>query len=214
MNQKNKPPTLENSLEVENAPSVEQIESFARNCLFFAHRHSHLTKMAAGRYPIGPMSHFYVGDIGSGQPFGYIYNDIYSVHPSFERGIGLQKLNIIHDFVVQGWGSPRGGFRKEYRFLIDSNKDVTRSEVNCTIGMRGEEHIKIPDSLDSVNLDNLAVPSDLAYQFALHDDMKYITSEDFQLIASDVAERMEKIEKGELAFSELRRDKYQDYLQD
>ena len=188
--------------EIGAQPSAKQIENFGRECVLFAHRHDQLRRSKDGsQFVVGPMSHYRAAKLWDGEPFGSIYKDTYSVFTS--KSDDGHSMKIIHGLVVEYMGGNGGIFRQTYDFTTTPNTIVS----NRSHDFGASSQVK----LEELNLDNVYVPSDIATQMEVEQEFSKVNKGDFILLTEDMKRIMASVDRGELAFSEQRADRYSDY---
>lgn len=195
-------------LRPENPPTHDQIESFARACILFAHRHGYLAKKNSV-YRVKPMSRFVPPRIVEGEPFGFLYEDTYFARAKTGDDSHISKLEVVHILTAREMNSAAGKLRTEDMFRVHDGQVIeSRRRIRQEMyGDGGEVRL-----LDDINLDNVRVPDDLAEQFALEGDVSAITQEDFADMTHDMLDRMRAVDSGQCEYSEKRKAHYISYF--
>ncbi len=195
-------------LRPENPPTSEQITSFARSCILFAHRHGKLRKFKSS-YRIGPMAQYTAPDVVDGEPFGILYEDVFVVHAKMDEVKNTAAwLKIIHNISAREIsGTARGVSANEIHTddvfrVVDGAVIESRRSTEQTMGGVLQDNVRLED----INIDNVHVPSDIAEKIAREDELKAVTEGDFAHTAREISTRMHRVDNGEIEFCEERKN--------
>lgn len=185
-------------------PTQKQVQGFARECILFAHRHEQLRHPQSQKYRTKPISHFRAADVANGEPLGFIYKDTYSAFVDLNDG-KPSHLKVIHGLVVEDMGSNSGVLRQIYSFSPGENGEAVARRRH-SFG-----HVSYT-KLEDMNLDNLRLPADIADHFAVENEFATITAGDFRILTQSMRALMSRVDSGELAYSEQRKNRFTDYF--
>lgn len=196
----------------DNPPTIEQVTSFARACILFAHRHGELRKLK-GSYRIGPMARYTPPDIVEGEPFGFLFEDTVIVHAKMDNDHDtVSSMKTIHTVAAREISDSVGGsvasaseLRTVNKFKV-SDGGIVESSRQLEQTVHGIKLSQGSVSLDDINLDNLYVPDNIAEIITLENEFRVMTEDDFTDIMRDVTERMNAVDRKERAFSEVRQN--------
>lgn len=198
-------------LRSENPPSPDQVRSFARTCILFAHRHDQLRKRN-GRYVIGPMAKYTPPDVVGGEPFGLLYEDAIKVYAKLDEVINV---NIIRTITAREIHVVSEGIVASELRMCDTfksiNDKVTRSSRELEQTVSGVKQSGNTILLNEINLDNVQIPNNIAETIAWEDDCRELTEGDFVRITQDVLKRMHEVDSGS-EFSQKRKN-YMEHFQ-
>lgn len=196
-------------LRPDNPPTAEQVMSFARTCVLFAHRHGQLARYK-NWYKIGPMARYTPPDVVAGEPFGLLYEDTFKVYTKIDTVREITQANILHTIVAREINGVDEGVHATELRTADKLRVVgshvvesSRSLEQTTGGMKQSQHSSL---LGDISLDNLYVPDDLAERISIEDEFRVITEDDFAGTAREVSQRMNMVDNAEYEYNEKRKN--------
>lgn len=193
----------------DNPPTAEQVMSFARMCVLFAHRHGQLARYK-NWYKIGPMARYTPPDVVAGEPFGFLYEDTFKVYAKIDTAREMTQANVLHSIVAREINGVDEGVHAtelctvdKFRVLDGNVVESSRSLEQTVDGMKQSQHGLL---LDEISLENLYIPNDLAERISIEDEFRVVTEADFAGTAREVAERMNMVDSEEHEYNEKRKN--------
>ena len=196
------------SREMTSRPTKRQVQLLTAECLVFSHRHNKFTRLNPREqvYTTKSMSHYRAARVYDAEPFGYLYQDTYSAIAKLAFDGSVEQLKVINGLQVVDRGSVAGKFLQTYNFTRSNDPDFFDGVRTYSIG----DEAKVP--LEDINLDNVTITSDIAEHFSFENEYTTITSADFDVLAAELRHMIRQIDDGKLAYSEVKKDRYEEYF--
>ena len=189
-------------------PTTLQLDRLNGQLLLFANRHHKLriTTRQEGikRYWMSRMSRYECPGVLDGSPFGYLVEESMGAVATLLQETETWNLRIYDRFDTTEFASQRGGSRTMYAF--EWNHDGVETAIRKTIVTPDRRKEELADIIDT-----FYVADDAAWVPDMQLRTEYIGPDDIDYLSNHLAQRMERVDAGQHAYSESRRN-YLDYF--